>query len=103
MDGWTAQGKVDLAAEIDKCKKKQALADNGVQKLKGSMAAPDYSNKIPAHVQEKNIEKVRPFPGEEQQREAQARYPDHTAATQLQGLESEIAALQETIDKLSLI
>lgn len=54
-----SQGLVNIDAEIEKCKKKQALAQNGAEKLETSMSAGDYETKLPLQIREKNAEKVR--------------------------------------------
>ena len=55
---YTAQGLVDLDAEISKCEKKLQLAQLNLDKVKKTESAPDYESTVPETVRTANTEKV---------------------------------------------
>eukprot|EP00744_Colponema_vietnamica_P001718 GILI01002816.1.p1 GENE.GILI01002816.1~~GILI01002816.1.p1 ORF type:complete len:973 (-),score=377.56 GILI01002816.1:248-3166(-) len=52
------RGLIDVAAETAKLSKKKTVAQTALEQLKKKMTIPDYENKVPANIQEKNSQQL---------------------------------------------
>ena len=53
------QGLIDATKEVGKLQEKQGKLQSQLEKLKQSVAKPDYESKVPENVRQQNTEKVR--------------------------------------------